>query len=153
MASTPTRAVNLTRQLIAIRATLPTATGRVRRGELDCLMCIRPSPASQVYTVRLLYRHGRRPRITVTDPQLTLRPDAHALPHVYAGDELCLYYPGEWRHDMLLSATILPWIAEWLIHYELWLISGHWVGGGSGYTYIGTQDPGCVQQATKPEAA
>jgi hypothetical protein len=130
MASTPTRAVNLTRQLTAIRARLPTATGTVRRGELDCLMRIQPSPASQTYRVRLLYRHGRRPRVTVTDPRLTLHPDAHALPHVYPEDELCLYYPGEWRHDMLLSATILPWTAEWLIHYELWLITGCWTGGG-----------------------
>jgi hypothetical protein len=130
MASTPTRAVNLIRQLIAIRAVLPTARGTVRHGELDCVMRIQPSPASQTYTVRLLYRHGRRPRVTVTDPPLTLHPDAHTLPHIYPGDELCLYYPGEWKHNMLLSTTVIPWTAEWLIHYELWLTTGYWTGGG-----------------------
>ena len=63
-------------------------------------------------------------------PRLALHPDAHALPHVYPGDQLCLYYPGEWRHDMLLVATVLPWTAEWLIHYKVWLVTGQWTGGG-----------------------
>jgi hypothetical protein len=130
MASTPTRAVNPARQLTAIRAVLPAATSTIRRGELDCLMPIQPSPASQTYTLRLRYRHGRRPRVTVVDPQLARHPDTRALPHIYPGDELCLYYPGQWRHDMLLATTILPWTAEWLIHYELWLITGTWTGGG-----------------------
>jgi hypothetical protein len=84
-------------------------------------MRLQPTPASRTYTVRLVYRHGRRPRVTVSDPPLALHPGAKALPHVYPGDELCLYYPGQWNHDMLLAATILPWTTEWLIHYELWL--------------------------------
>lgn len=130
MGSTPTRAINLARQLTAIRAVLPAATGTIRRGELTCVLPIQPSPASQIYSARLRYRHRRRPRVTVIDPRLELHPDARALPHVYAGDELCLYYPGQWRHDMLLAATIVPWTAEWLIHYELWLITGNWTGGG-----------------------
>jgi hypothetical protein len=44
---------------------------------------------------------------------------------------LCLYYPGHWKPEMLLSTTIVPWTAEWLMHYELWLATGHWAGGGS----------------------
>jgi hypothetical protein len=130
MASIPARAVNLTRQLVAITAELPGTDGTIRRGELDCTTRLQPSPASQTYTVRLRYRHGRRPRVTVTDPPLQLHPGAGALPHVYPGDELCLYFPGEWQHDMLLAATVLPWTAEWLLHYELWLITGSWAGGG-----------------------
>jgi hypothetical protein len=86
-------------------------------GELDCTTTLRPSPASRTYTVRLIYRHGR-PRVTVTDPPLALRPGAKTLPHVYPGDELCLYYPGQWN-NMLLATTILPWTTEWLMHYEL----------------------------------
>lgn len=130
MASIPTRAVNLTRQLVAITAVLPDANCTVRGGELTCTVRLRPSPASQTYTVRLAYRHGRRPKVTVTDPPLELQYGAKALPHVYPGDELCLYFPGEWNHHMLLAATILPWTAEWLLHYELWLVIGYWAGGG-----------------------
>lgn len=130
MVSTPTRAINPARQFTAIRAVLPAATGKVGSGELDCVMLIQPSPASQTYTVCLRYQNRQRPHVTVIDPQLTLHPEAQALPHVYPGDELCLYYPGEWRYDMLLATTILPWTAEWLMHYELWLITGRWTGGG-----------------------
>jgi len=130
MASTPTRAVNLTRQLVAILAVLPLAMGTVRTGQLICTLHLQPSPASQTYTVRLAYRHGQRPRVTVTGPPLILHPGAAALPHVYAGDELCLYYPGQWNDGMWLAATVVPWTAEWLLHYELWLVTGTWSGGG-----------------------
>lgn len=130
MARPPPRAVNPARQLIAIRSRLPTAAGTVTSSGLDCVMPIQPSPASQTYTVRVQYRHGHCPRVTVIAPQLALHPTAQAPPHVYPGEELCLYYPGQWRHDMLLATTILPWTAEWLMHYELWLITGRWTGGG-----------------------
>jgi len=31
---------------------------------------------------------------------------------------------------MLPATTILPWTAEWPMHYALWLIIGRWAGGG-----------------------
>lgn len=31
---------------------------------------------------------------------------------------------------MLLVDTILPWTSQWLLYYELWLITGHWMGSG-----------------------
>lgn len=133
MANVPTRAINLVAQLAAIRAVLPGARGAVRRGELTCVVELRPTPASRTYTVRLAYRHSRRPEVTITDPPLGLHPGASHLPHVYEGDLLCLYYPGQWKHDMLLARTILPWTAEWLLHYELWLITGRWNGGGDSH--------------------
>jgi hypothetical protein len=41
------------------------------------------------------------------------------LPHVYGGDRLCLYTPGEWTSSMSIATGIIPWIAEWLYEYEL----------------------------------
>lgn len=130
MASTSTRAVNLGRQLVAITGVLPGARGSFRRGELTCTVNLQPTPASRTYTIRLIYRHGRQPQVTVVDPPLHRHPGTSALPHVYPGDVLCLYYPGQWNHNMLLAHTILPWTAEWLLHYELWLVTGRWTGGG-----------------------
>lgn len=130
MATTPIRAVNLTKQLLAITRVLPSAKGRVRHGELVCTLLVQPCPVSRKYTIRLAYRHSTRPCVTVTDPALELHPRASTLPHVYPGDQLCLYYPGEWNHSMLLAYTVVPWISEWLLHYELWLITGEWAGGG-----------------------
>lgn len=65
MASIPSRAINLGRQLASIKAVLPEAQGTVRGGELVCTVPLQPTPAR--YTVRITYRHRHRPRVTVTD--------------------------------------------------------------------------------------
>jgi hypothetical protein len=130
MASTPTRAINLARQLVAIRSSAPASYGRVHRGQLDCVVPIQPTPASETYSARIQYRHHDSPHVHIVEPELALHPGSNRLPHVYPGNELCLYYRGEWQHHMLLAATILPWTAEWLLHYEIWLITGEWTGGG-----------------------
>src|ERR1051326_7503210 len=56
-------------------------------------------------------------------------------PHVYPGpeDPLCLFYPAarEWNSSMLISRTIVPWTCEWLFHFEAWLFTGEWEGGGT----------------------
>ena len=64
-------------------------------------------------------------------PEL-IAPEGKGLPHTYHGKRLCLYYPGidDWRGDMLLSKIIIPWISEWLLHYEIWLVTEKWYGGG-----------------------
>jgi hypothetical protein len=31
------------------------------------------------------------------------------------------------------SGTILPWAAEWLLHYETWKVTDCWHGGGDVY--------------------
>ncbi|MEY9893897.1 hypothetical protein ABIA35_007434 [Catenulispora sp. MAP12-49] len=77
-----------------------------------------------------MYRHRCRPCVTVTDPPLELHPAGKWLPHVYRDGNLCLYLPGQWHEEMLLADTILPWASEWLLHYELWLVTGHWSGSG-----------------------
>jgi hypothetical protein len=32
---------------------------------------------------------------------------------------------------MPLAMTVIPWISEWLYFYELWLVTGEWLGGGT----------------------
>jgi hypothetical protein len=130
MASTPTPAINLARQLVAIRSAIPDARGGINRGQLDCVVPIQPTPASRTYSARIQYRHCKPPHVHIVEPTLALHPDRGHLPHVYPGNELCLFYPGEWQHNMLLATTILPWTAEWILHYEVWLVTGEWTGGG-----------------------
>ena len=31
---------------------------------------------------------------------------------------------------MPLANTIVPWVADWLYYYEVWLFTGEWEGGG-----------------------
>ncbi|ARV80824.1 hypothetical protein MYCOZU1_01146 [Mycobacterium intracellulare subsp. chimaera] len=130
MASTPTRAINLAQHLVAVRLAIPDARGRIKRGQLDCIVPIQPTPASQTYSARMQYTHWTPPHVHIVEPTLALHPGATHLPHVYSGNELCLYFPGEWQHGMLLATTIVPWTAEWLLHYEIWLATGEWTGGG-----------------------
>lgn len=51
--------------------------------------------------------------------------------HMYTKDgRLCLYHPTEcpWKAHYNLHDTIIPWIAEWLIFYEIFKLKGIWLG-------------------------
>ncbi len=102
----------------------------VRAGRLRWTVQLQPTAMSVPYTVRIDYLPGRCPRVVVLDPPLEV-PENGSLPHVYPGNELCLYYEDEFdsRAD-LLADTIVPWTSEWLYFYELWLTTREWHGGG-----------------------
>ncbi len=107
---------------------------------------ISPSPLGGHYKVKLVYvidgssnKGGKQktssaPKVYVNVPKLELAQGASKLPHCYdqKSQHLCLYYPDgtEWNKSMLLSTTVIPWTYEWLYHYEIWLGTGKWMGGG-----------------------
>lgn len=96
---------------------------------------ISPSPLGGLYKVKLVYHLNKSPKIYVVDPKpLPLAEGKKKLPHCYDQKEqhLCLYYPDgkEWNKSMLLATTVIPWTYEWLYHYEIWLGTGEWTGGG-----------------------
>jgi len=113
-----------------IRRAFPDAQNRFLRGQLLCRVSLQPTRLSAIYTIEILYRPGSRPSVRVARPALQLRPGASELPHTYDGRELCLNLPGEWTADMSIADSTLPWTAEWLLHYEIWLACGEWTGGG-----------------------
>ena len=86
-----------------------------------------PDEGSLIYNLKIEYRPGTAPRVWVSSPDL--HPKA---PHRYAEGCLCLYYPrhGEWHPGLAIAATIVPWAAEWLFYYEVWLEDprGRWFG-------------------------
>ena len=88
---------------------------------------LRPDPGSFEYRLKLEYRPGQPPKVWVLSP--VVHPGA---PHRYQDRSLCLYYPryGEWHPGMFLAETIVPWAAEWLFFYEVWLEDpeGRWFG-------------------------
>ena len=78
---------------------------------------------------------GQTPKVYVVSPKpLALADGAQRLPHVYdhVKQQLCLYYgpAREWTPDKMIADTIVPWASEWLLHYEFWLVTGIWHGGG-----------------------
>lgn len=91
---------------------------------------MQPTPASRTYHVRIDYEAGKRPAAYVDG--LYTRADGRPIPHTYAPNRPCLFYPQgrEWRSDMSIAATIVPWLSLWLYYYEVWLATGSWEGGG-----------------------
>ncbi|MFD1786476.1 hypothetical protein ACFSC3_02710 [Sphingomonas floccifaciens] len=105
------------------------------------------TPLSQPYRVRIVDHRGMDDgsfRFTSPWPSARLltpiarRPEAPDLPipHIYGphddprGADLCLFHPRsrDWTDDMLLAESIVPWTAEWLFYYEMWLVTGLWGG-------------------------
>jgi hypothetical protein len=85
--------------------------------------------------LKLQYTRNKGVKVYVINPKpLALARGKKFLPHVYSTPQqrLCLYYPNgiEWNVGMLYTATLIPWACEWLCHYELWVTTGTWHGGG-----------------------
>lgn len=96
---------------------------------------LKSSPLGDKYTVKIIYEVSSKPKTFVVNPEkLSLPENETRLKHVYNHDlqELCLYYPKdkEWHEGKMIASTIIPWAIEWLYHYEIWLVTGEWHGGG-----------------------
>lgn len=96
---------------------------------------LKPTPLSANYKIQIIYQTGKGIDVYVKEPfPLQLAENKKSLPHVYSTKEqkLCLYYPkgNEWNNGQLYKETIIPWTSEWLFHYEIWLATGVWFGGG-----------------------
>lgn len=96
---------------------------------------ITPTPLSQTYRIRIDYKANTKPDVYVVSPKPLRRFDGLSkLEHVYDTEKqrICLYYPivDKWNFSKPLVKTIIPWAAEWLLYYEIWVVTGEWKGGG-----------------------
>lgn len=121
--------ISLVIQKLHIEKHFSDARTSIRRNCLNVIMYLQPSLFSCRYTVSLSYQARYVPRVKVLSPDLQL-PERKSDVHVYKEGTLCLYYPGEWKSNTLIVNTIVPWISEWLLHYEIWEVTNKWHGGG-----------------------
>jgi hypothetical protein len=96
---------------------------------------LKASPLGDIYKVKVTFEKEGKPKVYVVEPvKLLLAGNQLKLKHVYDHEkqQLCLYYPknNEWHEGKMIASTIVPWTIEWLYHYELWLITEEWLGGG-----------------------
>lgn len=96
---------------------------------------LKPSNLSTTYDIRIEYNMGHDPDVYVLNPKpLLLAKGAAKLPHTYNHEKqhLCLYHRSinEWNEQKMIAKTIVPWTSEWLLHYEIWITTGTWHGGG-----------------------
>jgi hypothetical protein len=92
---------------------------------------LQPTHLSCCYSIGVDYRLGGFPNVRVQEPALRSR-GGEPPPHRYGDGSLCLYRPRyrEWDPTRPIGQTIIPWTALWLSFYELWLVSGVWLGQG-----------------------
>ena len=106
-----------------------------RKNRLDWQGKIRPTYISRRYNIRIVCDFRKPIKVLLYGHNIKgLERDD--FPHHYEKNiekkevSLCLYYRNEFNYTKLIAVTIIPWIKEWLLHYELWLATGVWNGGG-----------------------
>jgi hypothetical protein len=124
---------SLVQQEFALRSMFPGSfISRYREDKLTWVHCLTPSEICRTYKVKLQYTRSDGVSFYVLEPKLQLAEGHVSLPHVYdsALQKLCLFEPGGWNSAMYFVHTIIPWACEWLYHYEVWVATGRWNGGG-----------------------
>lgn len=96
---------------------------------------LQPTYLSPKYLIKIVYQRAKHPNVYVLEPKpLILAEGKSKLEHVYdtGKQHLCIYYKKakEWNEAKFIAETIIPWTSEWLLHYEIWVATGVWHGGG-----------------------
>lgn len=127
--------ISLLHQAGALRSYFPASIiMRKWEDELIWIGEITPTPLSELYKIKLHYKKGEFIKVFVIGKKLKLAHGEKKLPHVYSTikQQLCVYYPNnnEWHPGMFYVQSLIPWASEWLYHYEIWVGTGKWHGGG-----------------------
>jgi hypothetical protein len=93
---------------------------------LECIGQITPAVYCPSYKILIRYRYEGVPTVWITDPLITPSPDIH----MYKDWSLCLYFPEDdrWKISDDVHKKIIPWVAEWLVFYELYVLTDNWLG-------------------------
>ena len=121
-------------QAARFRSSFPAfTTSRPRRSVLLCRGRVQPTALSDTYLVKITYEIQRTPQVDIEEPSLQRRDPHERIPHTYDGDRPCTFRPRvDWRSDRNLT-LIVPWVSMWLFFYEVWFVTGEWLGGGVGH--------------------
>lgn len=101
-------------------------TSTVRNGVLTCTGKIKPTEDCDEYRIYIQYVPGAPPQVFINSHRI--KPSKRI--HMYSNGALCLHYPPDvkWKHRTSVAAYTIPWIAEWVVCYELWKLTGKWEG-------------------------
>ena len=119
--------LTMAQQALGLRSVFADADLTLKPGRLSWTGRLHPCDLSRIYSVQITYARGRYPAVRVLAPELQAAENGF-LPHTYDNGTLCLHDAGQWNATMLIVDTIVPWAAEWLLHYEIWLATGEWFG-------------------------
>jgi hypothetical protein len=99
---------------------------------LKVLGALQPTSRSITYQFVLKYNLKDLPKTKIISPALIKNEKGEDPPHIYPGENLCLYHPRyrEFSRTDFLSDTVILWTSLWLYFYEAWHMTGEWLGGG-----------------------
>ncbi len=118
--------------MASIRMKYPNFSVILGKNSLTAVGKLQPTSRSNVYTVEIKYHFRKDPTIHVLRPELIVNFNGEKIPHTYPGNALCLFRPkyAEFKYSDYISTTIIPWTSLWLYYYEVWHVTGEWLGGG-----------------------
>ena len=107
------------------------------RQKMNALVCegsIQPTVYSPFYEIRVVYRFSESPQVYILNPKIEI----DTATHFYKEGNLCLFYPKDepWKSTFRVADKIMPWVAEWLVFYELYKIDGAWYGKSAPHSSI-----------------
>lgn len=100
---------------------------------IDTYITLKPTEESYKYKLRISANIGSTiVNVYPIDPFIGQTVNGKKVPHMYSDGALCLFYPdyNEWKYTDSWADTLVPWTCLWLYYYEIWLITGEWLGGG-----------------------
>lgn len=124
-----------------IRVYFPYLRCQIKGNVLEGKGRVRPTQDCDEYTVYFRFSPPNQPEVYILEPQIEYFEDIHLYPADHPPYPLCLYYPEDhlernksalkarwlWPAKLPFGTTIVPWISEWIICYEIWLRTGKWV--------------------------
>jgi len=127
--------IPLMAQAYKLKTYFPESNYSIRHDVLVWKGYLQPLELSLKYLIKIVYRPEHHPDVYVIEPKpLPLAKETVKLEHVYdtKKQHLCIYYRrvNEWDETKYIADKIIPWTSEWLLHYEYWVATGIWHGGG-----------------------
>lgn len=100
---------------------------RIQNKVLVCKGFVKPQGCKNRYKVKIEYVAGCEPKTTILEPNIEPQKEIH----MYQDHSLCLHYPPDlpWSEKILFHEYTVPWLIEWIVYCELFLINGNkWKG-------------------------
>lgn len=118
----------LVREKKLIEAKLPFLTCKIYKNLLVCSGQIGREYFSQDYEIKIEYNGINTPKVFIINPEIEYNEEIHMFPK---DKSLCLFHPETdnfyWSNQKHhLFDSVILWAFEWLVYYELYLISGKW---------------------------
>ena len=132
---------------LQIQERFPFLKTRMVGSRLVCRGRVQPTTASATYRIEVVYEPWDAPQIRILEPEI--KPEGKL--HFYKNGTLCLYDWREkpWQKRWHLADTIVPWAAEWLVFYEIYLLTGKRIGRAAVHSDSKVEEPKSYYQGSE----